>query len=75
LEEELEKNAVCQRSYLTYSEYLTKDATESFGDFKIGQAIRTLIYADGLVLLAKEETVLQGVIDRLFGNGRWVEWK
>jgi hypothetical protein len=28
-------------------------------------------FADGLVLLAKEETVLQGVIDRLFDIGRW----
>jgi len=28
-------------------------------------------YADGLVLLAKEETSLQGMIDRLFGIGRF----
>ena len=27
-------------------------------------------YADGLVLLAKEETALQGMIDRSFGIGR-----
>ena len=27
-------------------------------------------YADGLVLLAKEETVLQGMIYRLIGIGR-----
>jgi hypothetical protein len=53
-----------------YSEYLTKDATEGFGGFKIGQVIRTLKYADDLVLLAKEETVLQGVIDRIIDNGR-----
>jgi hypothetical protein len=53
-----------------YSEYFTKDVTEGFGDFKIGQVIRTLKYADDLVLLAKEETVLQGVIDRLIDNGR-----
>jgi hypothetical protein len=44
-----------------YSEYLTKEALERFGDFKIGgQVIRTVKYADDLVLLAKEETVLQG---------------
>ena len=55
----------------SYGEYLTKDATERFGDFKIGgQVIRTLKYADDLVLLAKEETVLQGVIDRLIDIGR-----
>ena len=53
-----------------YSEYLTKDATEGFGDFKRGQVIRTLKYADDLVLLAKEEKVLQGVIDRLISIGR-----
>jgi hypothetical protein len=54
-----------------YSEYFTKDATEGFGDFKIeGQIFHTLKYADDLVLLAKEETVLQGVIDRLTDIGR-----
>jgi hypothetical protein len=44
-----------------YSEYLTNEALESFGDFRIGgQVICTVKYADELVLLAKEETVLQG---------------
>jgi len=38
------------------------------GDFKLGQVIRTVKYAD--VLLAKEETVLQGMIDRLTETGR-----
>jgi hypothetical protein len=37
-----------------YNEYLTKEALEWFGDFKIGQVIRTVKYADDLVLLAKE---------------------
>jgi hypothetical protein len=42
-----------------YSECLTKEALEGFGDFKIGgQIIRTVKYADDLVLLAKEEKVL-----------------
>jgi hypothetical protein len=42
-----------------YSEYLTKEAVEDFGDFKIGvQVIFTVKYANGFVLLAKEETVL-----------------
>jgi hypothetical protein len=54
-----------------YSEYLTKEALEGFADFKIGgQVIRTVKYADDLVLLAKEETVLQGMIDRLIEIGR-----
>ena len=39
-------------------------------DFKIGQAIRTVKYADNLVLLSKEEAVLQGMIERLIGIGR-----
>jgi hypothetical protein len=43
-----------------YSEYRTKEGLEGFGDFNIGrQVIRTLKYADELVLLGKEETVLQ----------------
>ena len=38
-----------------YSEYLTKEALEGFGDFKIVGVIRTVKYADGLVLQAEEE--------------------
>ena len=30
-----------------------------------GQIIQTVKYADDLVLMAKEETVLQGIIDKL----------
>jgi hypothetical protein len=38
-----------------YSEYLTKEALEGLGDFKIGgKIIHTVKYADYLVLLAKE---------------------
>jgi hypothetical protein len=38
-----------------YSECLTKEALEGFGDFKMGgQIIHTVKYADELVLLAKE---------------------
>ena len=41
------------------------------GDFKIrGQIIHTMKYADDLVLLAKEETVLQDMIDKLNETGR-----
>jgi hypothetical protein len=36
-----------------YSKYITKEAIEGFGDFKIGgQAIHSVKYADDLVLLA-----------------------
>jgi len=49
-----------------YSECLTKEALEGFGDFKIGgQIIHTMKYADNLVLLAKEEKLLKDMIDRL----------
>jgi hypothetical protein len=54
-----------------YSEYLTKEALEGFGDFKIGgQIIRTVKCADDLVLLAREENVLQGMLDTLIEIGR-----
>ena len=39
-------------------------------DFNIeGQIIQTVKYADDLVLIAKEETVLQGMIDKLIEIG------
>jgi hypothetical protein len=54
-----------------HSEYLTKESHEGFGDFKIGgQVIRTVKYADDLVVLGKKETVLQGMIYRLIEIGR-----
>jgi hypothetical protein len=54
-----------------YSERLTKEALEGCGDFKIGgQIIHTVKHADDLVLLAKEEKVLQDMIDKLIEIGR-----
>jgi hypothetical protein len=71
LEEELDKDAVCQILFKLYSEYLTKKAFERLGDFKIGgQIIHTVKYADDLVLLAKKEKVLQDMIDILIEIGR-----
>ena len=53
-----------------YNECLIKDALVWFGDFKIGrQIIHTVKYADDLVLLTKEEKVLQGMIDKLIEIG------
>ena len=47
-----------------YSECLIKEALDGLGDFNIvGQIIQTVKYADDLVLMAKEETVLQAMID------------
>jgi hypothetical protein len=54
-----------------YSECLTKEVLEGSGAFKIGgQIIHTVKYADDLVLLSKEETVLQDTIDKLIETGR-----
>jgi hypothetical protein len=36
-----------------------------------GHVIRTIKYADDLVLLAKEDRVLRGIINRLKKIGRW----
>jgi hypothetical protein len=56
---------------LYYSEYVTQEALEGLGDFKVGrQIISTVRYADNLVLLAKEETILQSMIDKLIEVGR-----
>ena len=52
-----------------YSEDLTKEFGEGFGDFRIGgEGICTVKYVDDLLLLAKDETALQGMIDRLIEN-------
>jgi len=49
-----------------YSEYLAKEDLEGFADFKIGEQILCFLkYADELMLLAKEEMVLQGTFERL----------
>jgi hypothetical protein len=53
-----------------YGECCTGEDLEGFKDLKIGKIIRTMKYADELVLLAKEETVLQSMTDRLIETGR-----
>ena len=54
-----------------YSEFLTKEALDGVGDFKIGgQIIQIVKIADNLVLMAKEKTVLHGMIDKLIEIGR-----
>ena len=55
-----------------YSECLTKEALDGLGDFKVGgQIIQTVKCADGLVLTAKEEMVLQDMIGKLTATGRY----
>jgi hypothetical protein len=46
-----------------YSECLTKEALEGFGELKTGGQITE--FADDLVLLAKEEMALQDMNDKL----------
>ena len=53
-----------------YSQFLSNNALEGFGDFKIGQAIHTVKYADDLVLLDKEEVVLQSMMGGVTKTGR-----
>jgi hypothetical protein len=54
-----------------YSEYLAKEALDGPGVFNNGgQIIQTVKYADDLVLMAKKETVLHGMIDKLIEIGR-----
>jgi len=54
-----------------YSECLTKKALDGLGVFSIGgKIIQTLKYADELVLMAKEETVLQDMTEKLIEIGR-----
>ena len=67
LEEDLDKDAVLSPILFNlYSECLPKEALDGRGDFNIrGQIIQIVKYADDLVLMAKEETVLQGMIDKL----------
>jgi hypothetical protein len=56
---------------VSYGKLNCFEALEGFGDFQIrGQVIRTVKYAYDVMLLAKEETVLQGMIDRLIEIGR-----
>lgn len=52
-----------------YSEQLTKEAVEGTGGFKIGHVKRNVKYVDNHVLLVKEETVLQGMTDRVIEIG------
>jgi putative salt-induced outer membrane protein YdiY len=54
-----------------YSECLTKEDVDGFGNFKLGrQIIQNVKYADNLVVMAKEETVLQSMFDNLIEIGR-----
>ncbi|MCL2094277.1 MAG: reverse transcriptase domain-containing protein [Treponema sp.] len=54
-----------------HSECVSKETLVGYGDFKIGgQIIHTVIYVENLVLLAKEEKVLQDMIDKIIETGR-----
>ena len=71
LEEELDKDAVCHQFWSNcIANAFTKEALEGFGDFKTRwRIIHAVKYADDLVLLAREEKVLQDMIDKLIEIG------
>jgi len=48
----------------------TKVSLEVFGDFKTGQVIRTVKYADGHVVPTEIDTMLQHMLDRLIEIGK-----
>jgi hypothetical protein len=52
-----------------YSEYLTKEALEGVGDIQTVQVIGTVKWEYDLVMLAKEGTVWQSMIDK--SNWNW----
>jgi len=55
-----------------YSECLIKEALDELADFNIGeQIIQTVKCTDYLVVMAKEETILKGMIVKLIEIGRW----
>ena len=57
--------------HVQYSEFLTKEALDGLGGFNIGgQIIQSVKHSDDLVLIAKEVTMLQGMIDKLIETGR-----
>jgi hypothetical protein len=47
-----------------FSEHLTNETLEEFGDSKIGQAVRAMKYVDDLMLLAKGKMALQSMTDK-----------
>jgi hypothetical protein len=68
LEDESEEDAVRRRVCSTCT------ALEALGDFKMGgQVVGTVKYADELVVLVREETVPQGMIERLIESGQCCE--
>jgi len=59
-----------------FSKYLTSDALEWFGDFRMEEyVICTVKYTDKFVLLAKKQMVLLGMIGRLIEIGRCYRMK
>jgi hypothetical protein len=55
-----------------YSEHFTKEASGGFRGFRIGgQVIRTVKCADDLLILAKEEDIMNDTIDIQIENGRY----
>jgi hypothetical protein len=59
-----------------YSKYLSTEAPDGLGDFKIGQqVICTVKYVDDLTLLARDGIILQVMTDAVVKVIRWYAMK
>ena len=57
--------------YLTYGEYLMKEALAEVKDFKIGgRIINKVIFMDDMAIYVKIQEELQGMLKRLVDTGR-----
>jgi hypothetical protein len=68
LEEEFDKDAVCHQFCSTCT--ANASPRKLWMGLETSTFIQTVKYADDLVLMAKEETVLQGMIDKQIEIGR-----
>ena len=70
LEEELDKDAVCHKFYSTCTANALRRKLWMGLEISTSEGkLFKLKYADDLVLMAQEETVLQGMIDKLIEIG------
>ena len=70
MEEQIEKDADCHQFCSTcITNALPRKPWKGLETQNAGHIIHTVKYADDLVLLAKEEKVLQAMIDKLIENG------
>jgi len=73
LEKRLDKDALCHQFCSTYREIaLPRKLSKGLETYKIGgQVILTVKCADDILLLPREQRVIQGIFDRLIEIGRY----